>query len=65
VFNSGEGHRLGVLQNRVLRKISGPKSKKVTGEQRKLHNEELSDLYSSFNMRHMWGKYIQRFGGES
>jgi hypothetical protein len=36
-----------VFQNRVLRKIFGPKRDEVTGEWRKLHNEELRDLYSS------------------
>jgi len=34
-----------VCENRVLRKIYGPQGDKVTGEWRKLHNEELSDLY--------------------
>jgi hypothetical protein len=37
---------LGVFENRVLRRISGPKRDEVTGEWRKLHNEELNDLYS-------------------
>jgi hypothetical protein len=41
-----EEHRLRVLENRVLRKICGPKRDEVTGEWRKLHNEELCDLYS-------------------
>jgi hypothetical protein len=36
-----------VFENRVLRKIFGPKRDEVTGEWRKLHNEELNDLYSS------------------
>ena len=36
-----------VFENRVLGRIFGPKRDKVTGEWRKLHNEELSDLYSS------------------
>jgi len=36
-----------VLENRVLRRIFGPKRDEVTGEWRKLHNEELNDLYSS------------------
>jgi hypothetical protein len=36
-----------VFENRVLRKIFGPKKDEVTGEWRKLHNEELRDLYSS------------------
>jgi hypothetical protein len=42
-----EEHRLRVFENRVLRRIFGPKSDEVTGEWRKLHNGELSDLYSS------------------
>jgi hypothetical protein len=36
-----------VFENRVLRRIFGPKRAEVTGEWRKLHNEELHDLYSS------------------
>ena len=36
-----------VFENRVLRRIFVPKRDKVTGEWRKLHNEELNDLYSS------------------
>jgi hypothetical protein len=42
-----EEYRLRVLENRVLRRIFGPKRDEVTGGWRKLHNEELSDLYSS------------------
>jgi hypothetical protein len=42
-----EEHRLRVFENRVLRKIFGPKRDEVTGEWRKLHNEEFHDLYSS------------------
>jgi hypothetical protein len=38
-----------VFENRVLRRIFGPKRDEVTGEWRKLHNEELNDLYSSPN----------------
>ena len=41
-----EGHRLGVFEKRLLRKIFGPKRDEVTGEWRRLHNEELYDLYS-------------------
>jgi hypothetical protein len=35
-----------VFENRVLRRLFEPKRDKVTGERRKLHNEELNDLYS-------------------
>jgi hypothetical protein len=42
-----EEHRLRVFENRVLRMILGPKRDEVTGRWRKLHNEELHDLYSS------------------
>jgi hypothetical protein len=45
----GEKHRLRVFENRVLRRIFGPKRDEVTGEWRKMHNEELRDLYSSQN----------------
>jgi len=38
--------RLRVFENRVLRRVFGPKRDEVTEEWRKLHNEELSDLYS-------------------
>jgi hypothetical protein len=42
--------RLRVFENRVLRKIFGPKGDKATGECRKLHNEKFNDLYSSHNI---------------
>jgi hypothetical protein len=42
--------RLRVFENRVLRRIFGPKRYEVTGEWRKLHHEELNDLYSSLNI---------------
>jgi hypothetical protein len=42
-----EEHRLRVFENRVLRRIFGPKRNEVTREWRKLYNEELPDLYSS------------------
>jgi len=39
-----EERRLRVFENRVLRRVFGPKRDEVAGEWRKLHNEELSDL---------------------
>jgi hypothetical protein len=45
-----EEHRLRVFDNRVLKRIFGPKRNVVTGEWRRLHNEELNDLYSSPNI---------------
>jgi len=46
----GEERRLRVFENWVLRGIFGPKRDEVTGKWRKLHNEELSDLYCSPNI---------------
>jgi hypothetical protein len=43
----GEEHILRVFENSILRRILGPKRDEVTGEWRKLHNEELHNLYSS------------------
>jgi len=54
--------------NRVLRRIFGPKSDKVTGEWRKLHNEELNDLYCSPNIvwviksRSRWAEHVACMG---
>jgi hypothetical protein len=42
-----EEHRLREFENRVLRRIFGPKKDEVTGEWRKMQNEELHNLYSS------------------
>jgi len=42
--------KLRVFENRVLRRIFGPKRDEVTRDYRKLHNEELNDLYSSPNI---------------
>ena len=59
-----------VFQNRVLRKIFGPKRDEVTGDLRKLHNEELNDLYSSPTIVRMnksrrmrWVGHVARVGG--
>ena len=45
-----EERRLRMFENRVLRRVSGPKRDEVTGEWRKLHNEEIRDLYSLPNI---------------
>jgi hypothetical protein len=45
-----EERRLKVFENRVLRRVFGPKRDEVTEEWRKLHNEELKDLYSLPNI---------------
>jgi len=64
-----EERRLRVFENRVLRRIFGPKREEVTGEWRKLHNEELNNLYSSPNIvgviksrRMGWAGHVARMG---
>jgi len=59
-----------VFENRVLRRVFGPKRDEVTGEWRKLHNEELNDLYSvpsivqAVKSRRMrWAGRVARMGG--
>jgi hypothetical protein len=66
-----EEHRLRVFENRVLRRIFGPKRDEVTGKWRMLHNEELHILYSSPNIiRHIksrrvrWAGHVARMGEE-
>jgi hypothetical protein len=46
-------HELRVFENRVLRRIFGPKRGLVTGGWRKMHNEELHNFYSSLSVRRM------------
>jgi hypothetical protein len=60
-----------VFENRVLRRIYGPKRDEVTGEWRKLHNEELHNLYSSSNIirqiksrRMRWAGHVALMGEE-
>jgi len=48
--DSKEERRLRMFEKRVLRRVFGPKRDEVTGKWRKLHNEELSDLYSLPNI---------------
>jgi hypothetical protein len=49
-FTLREEHRLRVFENRVLRRIFGPKRDEVTGKWRTLHSEELHNFYSSPNI---------------
>jgi hypothetical protein len=64
-----EEQRLNVFEHRVLRRIFGPKRDEVTGEWRRLHNEELNDLLSSPNFirviksrRKRWAGHVARMG---
>jgi hypothetical protein len=64
-----EEHRLRVFENRMLRRTFGPKRDEVTGEWRKLHNEELRDFYSSpliiriiKSRRMRWAGHVARMG---
>jgi hypothetical protein len=66
-----EESRLGVFENMVLRRVFGPKRDEMTGEWRKLHNEELNDLYSLLNIvrvvksrRMRWEGHVARMGEE-
>jgi len=62
-LTSKEECRLRVFENRVLRRIFGPKRDEVTGEWRKLHNEELNELYSSPNIIRVIKLRIMRWAG--
>jgi hypothetical protein len=58
-----EEHRLRVFENRVLRRIFGQKRDEVTGDWRKLHNEELHNLYSSPSIIRMMKSWRIRWAG--
>ena len=66
-----EERKLRVFENMVLWRIFGPRREEVMGEWRRLHNEELNDLYSSPNIvrviksrRMRWAGHVQRMGDE-
>ena len=66
-----EERKLRVFEDMVLRRIFGPRRDEVTGEWRRLHNEELNDLYSSPAIlrvikcrRLRWAGHVTRMGDE-
>jgi len=66
-----EEKKLRVFENMVLRRIFGTRRDEVMGERRRLHNEELNDLYSSPNIvqviklrRMRWPEHVARMGEE-
>jgi hypothetical protein len=64
-----EERRLRVFENRVLRRMFRSKRDEVTGDWRRLHDEELNDLYCSLNiiraMKSRRMRWAQCFGGET
>jgi len=66
-----EERKLRVFENRVLRRIFGPRRDEVTGKWRRMHNEELNDLYSSLSVvrviksrRMRWAGHVANMGEE-
>jgi hypothetical protein len=66
-----EERKLRVFENKVLRRIFGPRREEVTGEWRRLHNEEIIDMYCSPNIvrviksrRMRWAGHVARMGEE-
>ena len=66
-----EERKLRVFENKVLRRIFGPRRDELTGDWRRLHNEELNYLYSSSNIvrviklrRMRWAGHVARMGEE-
>ena len=66
-----EERKLRVFENRVLRRLFGTRRDEVTGEWRRVHNEDLNDLYSSRNIvrviksrRMRWAGHVARMGKE-
>ena len=67
-----EERKLRVFENKMLRRIFGPRRDEVTGDWRRLHNEELNDLYCSPNIvrviksrRMRWAGHVARMGEET
>jgi hypothetical protein len=63
-LTSREERRLRVFENRMLRRIFGPKRDEVTWALRKLHNEELNDMYSSPNIVRVIKSRRMRWAGK-
>jgi hypothetical protein len=66
-----EEYRMKVFENRVLRRIFEPERDEVTGEWRKLHNEELHNMYSApsiirmiMSRRMRWSRHVARIDGK-
>jgi len=71
ISSNNEERKLWVFENMLLRRIFGPRRDEVTGECRRLHNEELNDLYCSPNIvqviksrRMRWAGHVACMGEE-